>query len=668
MRMRRALLFWVFILVTTPVLQAQQPAERSSSRVTIAGETFYVHTVKPGETFYSLGKLYDTDEETIRARNPIVIDGLRPGQVLKIPIVNGNKKTLSARKMNKLFDTHVVNQGETAYSISKRYGISLATLMEDNPGFDPAHLSIGQKVNVRIESQGEASGAEIEQELDTYKEALDNLSPRFTHHVVEKGETLYSLSKSTGLPIIDFQNITPPELRDGTNPPDPSLPLPPGAVKAGAGATAGSDVHGDTSGSLGVGSGSWPGFRGSWTRNRTAGPGVAFGDGRTTVYRNCRQSGCRSCRFPVFLSGCCTGCLSFFSWWRCPHETDRHHRADPGGSAAPVARGKFVRPPLPGILPGCIAGARRMNGFLSVLTQVDLFNTGRSEAEVRDLLRQNAVQQADLIIGPVYDDCFAPVAVFAAERGIPVVSPLASMNFAGGSLMFEAAPLQSAKYAKLQDEFSPSNNVVVVSATSNNDGKCYGKLNSCAASARKVTYTKGGGGPLVEGWLNMDKENVFVVLSENEQMTEEILASISSVQNSRISRGLPSPSIKVVGSSRWARFQNLDKNLFFKLNLRYTTNYHADRGNERVANFDRRYVAAFSSLPSMYAYRGYDVAKLFVGAIKLHGNEFVSYLNDRELPLLQTPYRFVQQGSDGKYSNNDWAKVCYNSNYTIDVQ
>lgn len=66
MRMRRALLFWVFILVTTPVLQAQQPAERSSSRVTIAGETFYVHTVKPGETFYSLGKLYDTDEETIR--------------------------------------------------------------------------------------------------------------------------------------------------------------------------------------------------------------------------------------------------------------------------------------------------------------------------------------------------------------------------------------------------------------------------------------------------------------------------------------------------------------------------------------------------------------------------------------------------------------------------
>lgn len=116
--------------------------------------------------------------------------------------------------------------------------------MEDNPGFDPAHLSIGQKVNVRIESQGEASGAEIEQELDTYKEALDNLSPRFTHHVVEKGETLYSLSKSTGLPIDTITKYNATELRDGLKLGSIlKLPLPPGAVKAGAGATAGSDVH-----------------------------------------------------------------------------------------------------------------------------------------------------------------------------------------------------------------------------------------------------------------------------------------------------------------------------------------------------------------------------------------------------------------------------------------
>ncbi len=617
--MRKALLFWFFVLACTPALQAQQSNERSSSRVTIAGETFYVHTVKPEETFYSLGKLYGVDEETIRARNPIVIDGLRPGQVLKIPIVDENKKNLSARKMSKLFDTHIVNQGETAYSISKRYGVPIATLMEDNPGFDPAHLSIGQKINIRIESQGEVSGAEIEQELDNYGKTLDNLSPNFTHHVVERGETLYSLSKSTGLPIDTITKYNATELRDGLKVGSIlKFPLPSGAIP----------VDGDTT--------SVPQELGSSSTIGEQQPteiSVDFTDSGAVQMKQIDVAA--PIRVVVLLP------------LRVGNSSDRRYL-------------DFYQ--------GVLLALDELKSS-GISTQVDLYNTGRSESEVSDLLRSDIVQRADLIIGPVYDDCFAPVVAFATERGIPVVSPLASMNFAGSSLMFEMAPLPRAKYAKLQEEFSPSNNVVVVSASSNNDVEMASEISSLLpASARRVTYTKGGGGPLVGKWLSTEKENVFVVLSENEQMTEEILASISSVQNSRISRSLPSSSIKVVGSSRWAHFPNIDKNLFFKLNLRYTTNYHADRGNERVADFDRRYIAAFSSLPSMYAYRGYDVAKLFVGTIKLHGNEFVSYLNSSEPSLLQTPYHFVQQGAYGKYSNDDWAKVCYNSDYTINVQ
>ncbi|MFR6381197.1 MAG: hypothetical protein ACLUOS_02465 [Odoribacter splanchnicus] len=76
------------------------------------------------------------------------------------------------------------------------------------------------------------------------------------------------------------------------------------------------------------------------------------------------------------------------------------------------------------------------------------------------------------------------------------------------------------------------------------------------------------------------------------------------MQNSLTSRSIKNPAIRVIGSSRWARLQNIERNLFFKLNLRYVTSYHADRGNERVLNFDRRYVSAFNSLPSLYAYRG----------------------------------------------------------------
>ena len=191
---------------------------------------------------------------------------------------------------------------------------------------------------------------------------------------------------------------------------------------------------------------------------------------------------------------------------------------------------------------------------------------------------------------------------------------------------------------------------------------------SLPGTVHRLHYTKGMGGGALENVLSGDKENVIVVLSSDETTTDAILAYISSIQNSLIARSVLNPSIRVVGSSRWARFRNIEKNLFFKLNLRYVTSYHADRGNQRVLNFDRRYIADFGSIPSLYAYRGYDVTKLFVGTVKLHGSNFVRYLNEAELPLLQTPYRFVQKAPGRKFENGEWALVCYNNNYTIEVR
>lgn len=631
--MRKVLLLLALTLGSAPFLQAQQSTERSTSRVTIAGQSFYVHTVQAGETFYSLSKLYNTDEKTIRAYNPIVIDGLKQGQMLKIPAGASTQKELSARKMSKLFDTHIVNKGETAYSISKRYGISLATLMEDNPGFDPAHLSIGQKINVRIKSQGESSSSDIDQELGQYSQTLNAISPRFTHHVVAKGETLYTLSKLTGIPADTIFKYNATVLQDGLKYGSIlKLPIPASEV----------------------------------------GPSLATAGGVTT-------------NIPVPVDDDMEAPTSGYPANESPTVVPLTPLTPALSGPVQVKHIDMTAPiKVAVMLPVRVGGTsdrRYLEFYQGVLlaldelkatgvsSQVDLFNTAHSTAEASRLLNESAVQQADLIIGPVYESNFIPVANYATQHGIPIVSPLAAMKEAGSPLVFEAAPSDAFKYTKLQDEFSPSNNIVVVSATSNNDPEMLSEIVPLLpSSARKVTYVKGSGGNAVENWLDLDKTNVFVVLSQNEQMTEEILASISSVQNSRISRGQNCPPIKVVGSSRWPRFQNIDKNLFFKLNLRYTTNYHADRGNERVADFDRRYVAAFSSLPSMYSYRGYDVAKLFVGAIKLHGDEFTSYINDRELPLLQTPYRFGQVNDNGKYANNEWAKVCYNSNYTIEVQ
>ena len=92
--------------------------------------------------------------------------------------------------------------------------------------------------------------------------------------------------------------------------------------------------------------------------------------------------------------------------------------------------------------------------------------------------------------------------------------------------------------------------------------------------------------------------------------------------------------------------------------------YHIDRANPTISIFSKQYVKAFGSLPSLYAYRGYDAAMVFIrslyGDIK-HG------LEGTYLQPLQTPYTFVESNR-GIRINREWVRVNYNSNFTITAE
>ncbi|MDR2885785.1 MAG: hypothetical protein LBU95_03265, partial [Rikenellaceae bacterium] len=182
-------------------------------------------------------------------------------------------------------------------------------------------------------------------------------------------------------------------------------------------------------------------------------------------------------------------------------------------------------------------------------------------------------------------------------------------------------------------------------------------------------YSKGVSSAALDGLVRGDKENVLVVLAQDEYSVDGVIARISSVRNNLVARGVKVGPITIVGSSSWQRFVNVDKNLFFKLNVCLVTNYHADRSNPVVMAFNKRYIAAFGALPSLYSYRGYDAVKLFVGTYARRGDEiFETAVNHSSQQLLQMPYHFTQKTRTATHINRDWALVCYRSDYTIEVK
>ena len=130
-------------------------AEVGDDRLYRRREVLHPHRAA-GQTLYSIARLYGVSEQTLVAYNPTMADVLKADQNVKIPVpapqMQPDEAPLTARqekKLRKKFILHTVEAHETLYAISKRYGISVETLLEDNENLDPTHLTIGGTLLVR---------------------------------------------------------------------------------------------------------------------------------------------------------------------------------------------------------------------------------------------------------------------------------------------------------------------------------------------------------------------------------------------------------------------------------------------------------------------------------------------------------------------------------------
>ncbi|MBS1637010.1 MAG: LysM peptidoglycan-binding domain-containing protein [Bacteroidetes bacterium] len=146
-RLYVACLFLVMCLWSVNV-SAQE--KKSSEIKTINGKKYYIHKVEKGQSLYAISKLYGVDVNHILADNDEAIDGLKPGQELKIPVPGAVAVTTPATATG--IDTsryicHKVAKGETLYAIQKKYNKSEKQLMELNPGLT-ASIREGQLIAV----------------------------------------------------------------------------------------------------------------------------------------------------------------------------------------------------------------------------------------------------------------------------------------------------------------------------------------------------------------------------------------------------------------------------------------------------------------------------------------------------------------------------------------
>lgn len=147
----------------------------------IDGKSFIIHQVDAQETLFGISRRYKVTITELLEYNREADAGLAIGQLLKVPYIVKSP-------VSNVGNYHTVAAGETLFSISRRYNISVDQLKALN-GLTTGSLAIGQQLKVK--------GALAESPVKSTVPSAAVIG----FHTVKAQESLYGIAREYGITI-----------------------------------------------------------------------------------------------------------------------------------------------------------------------------------------------------------------------------------------------------------------------------------------------------------------------------------------------------------------------------------------------------------------------------------------------------------------------------------
>lgn len=168
------------------------PVEGSSVYIPEEDDNYIYIEIRPKQTLYSLTKEYSVSENTLISLNPQLKDGLKAGDVIRIP-----KKTASQKEEKTPEGMYKVKKGDTVFSLSKMFDVSQDEFYIANPMVQTDGLAVDSYIKIPV--KGKITGT---------------IQDGFIEHTVKQGETIYSISRLYKVSFDDLLKYNP-ELSEG---------------------------------------------------------------------------------------------------------------------------------------------------------------------------------------------------------------------------------------------------------------------------------------------------------------------------------------------------------------------------------------------------------------------------------------------------------------------
>jgi LysM repeat protein len=624
-------------------LNSQVVVEKSKDKIVISGIPYYVHIVKKGETSYSISKAYNITVEELTKENPPALYGLKEGQSLRIPV----RSETPAQPVPQV--PVAQKRDETKFIYHKLNPGETIYFLSKSYGVSENEIVTSNK---GIDINKLPVGAEIaipRREFMTEKQTFEARSDKYLYHKVVKGETMSS--------IADKYGVTVRELRRENR--DTRFPQVGDYIKV-------------------------PGVKASETviaePVKAEEPAVALVTAPVAV----RKSGYTEVKglkgsFNVAVL------LPFYIW-------ENSRRSETDNSDQSKGKKKVVFRSEDWIYPRSVDFVEMYQGILlaadtlrslGMQININAYDIRSDTVELTRLINSGKLAGMDLIIGPVYSSNLVKIASYARNLNIPVVSPVPlysnealanhpNLFLSNSSLTLGIA--QNKLAGKLSEYYD--NNFVLIHSDTTGTGEELKRFKNLLLTelSYRMPYedikfkellfysrSKFGNDSInrLSHSLSDRNKNVVIIASEESPVISEIIEDLHS-----LSRKF---DIKVFGYPVIREIDNIDPKYLFDLDVMVYYPFWIDYSKPNVKSFISDYRSKFLTEPTAksYAWNGYDIGFYFLSGLALNGKAFIEHPEIHNPELLQNEFDFMRAGESSGFENQKLFLIRYSKDYEV---
>jgi len=613
-----------------PVLQAQVPAqvqapvpvEISKQKIASEGKVWYIHQVMKGQTLYSIARAYNVTVDQVSRANAIQDNGIQEGQMLRIPANGGSQASVT----------------QTA---------ALPKEQNQTRSANPA--------------TGTSSGSGTTPRTETA--AQDD---RYLNHKVKRGETLYSIAGQYGVSVRDLKRANKGLLfpREG------DFLLIPRRKMTGR-RVDGVPVPDDSPVAVDVAVTDTTGLQDM--------PEEFTVPGRRTEINNLSGSVRVAVLLPFFVDE--NNARSFTD------STDKDAQGNTIFRDVTKPEGRIYEGSLPFLetYEGILIAVDSLRA-LGLTVEMDVYDTAADSSRVNRLLESGALNNARLIIGPVFSYNLAMVSSWAAERNIPVVSPVALRDkniLENKPTLYRVFPSDNVAQDLMAGElrYHRGSNVVFLYADSAmNDPSTsvlWNKVRNVMAEAGQDDTTRltpfyftgltqrrnaYSGVTSIDNLLASDRENIIILASTNSSVVSSAFSTLHGLARKY--------DVKVVGYPEIGGLETVDLRYFYDLELYIPSGSYIDFNSPASKEFTAQFMRKFRTEPmaESFAWRGFDIAWYFIGGLAVRGDGFLRDPGTFNPELLSLEPDFKRESRNNGYENRGMFMLHYKRDMTIEVR